>query len=188
MFTPNHEQLLVKALTLTVPSGEGLMIVGLSGAGKSSLLRAIPGLWSTGPGHITRPGGTVMLCLPQQPYLPLGDLRCQLTYPQADNTFSDGDLLQWLARVNLPTLVERFGGLDAELDWARVLSVGEQKRPVFARALLTNPPARWTPPTKICCMASWLRCTSPPSASATTTPLPSTTATPLSCMAMRVGR
>lgn len=139
VFTPNHEQLLVKALTLTVTPGDGLMIVGPSGAGKSSLLRAIAGLWDTGSGHITRPGGGDMLFLPQQPYLPLGDLRCQLTYPQPDNTFSDDDLLQWLARVNLPKLAERFGGLDAELDWARVLSVGEQQRLAFARALLAKP-------------------------------------------------
>jgi putative ATP-binding cassette transporter len=41
--------------------------------------------------------------------------------------------------VNLPTLAERFGGLDAELDWAKLLSVGEQQRLAFARALLTKP-------------------------------------------------
>ena len=41
--------------------------------------------------------------------------------------------------MNLPTLAERFGGLCAELDWARVLSVGEQQRLAFARALLAKP-------------------------------------------------
>jgi putative ATP-binding cassette transporter len=86
VFTPNHEQLLVKALTLTVAPGEGLMIAGPSGAGKSSLLRACAGLWNTGSGLITRPDGTDMLFLPQQPYLPLGNLRCQLTYPQTQST------------------------------------------------------------------------------------------------------
>jgi putative ATP-binding cassette transporter len=80
-----------------------------------------------------------MLFLPQQPYLPLGDLRCQLTYPQTDREVSDEELLSWLDRVNLPTLAERFGGLDAELDWAKVLSVGEQQRLAFARALLAKP-------------------------------------------------
>ncbi len=60
------------------------MVVGPSGAGKSSLLRAIAGLWNMGAGHITRPGGSEMLFLPQQPYLPLGDLRCQLIYPQTE--------------------------------------------------------------------------------------------------------
>jgi putative ATP-binding cassette transporter len=66
-------------------------------------------------------------------------LRCQLPYPQTDRAISDEELLQWLERVNLPTLAERFGGLGAELDWSRVLSVGEQQRLAFARALLAKP-------------------------------------------------
>jgi putative ATP-binding cassette transporter len=41
--------------------------------------------------------------------------------------------------VNLPTLAQRFGGLGVVLDWARVLSVGEQQRLAFARALLAKP-------------------------------------------------
>lgn len=139
VFTPNREQLLVKALTLTVQPGAGLMIVGPSGAGKSSLLRVIAGLWRSGSGMVTRPSGTDMLFLPQQPYLPLGDLRCQLTYPQTGRDISDDELLQWLQRVNLPGLAQRSGGLATELDWARVLSVGEQQRLAFARALIARP-------------------------------------------------
>ena len=139
VFTPNREHLLVQDLTLAVRPGEGLLIVGPSGAGKSSLLRVVAGLWDTGSGDVTRPGGGDMLFLPQQPYLPLGDLRCQLTYPQTERDISDEELLRWLERVNLPTLAQRFGGLGVELDWARVLSVGEQQRLAFARALLAKP-------------------------------------------------
>ncbi|MDB5869684.1 MAG: transporter domain protein, partial [Polaromonas sp.] len=139
VLTPRHEHLLLQEVTLTVSPGQGLLIVGPSGTGKSSLLRVIAGLWDTGSGQISRPAASDMLFLPQQPYLPLGDLRCQLTYPHTERDISEEELLHWLALVNLPTLAERFGGFGAELDWARVLSVGEQQRLAFARALIARP-------------------------------------------------
>ena len=139
VLTPNREHLLLRDLTLNVSPGRGLLIVGPSGAGKSSLLRVVAGLWTTGSGEVKRPADPDMLFLPQSPYLPLGDLRCQLLYPQTEREISDAELQQWLERVNLPTLAERFGGLSAHLDWAKVLSVGEQQRLAFARALLAKP-------------------------------------------------
>ena len=39
----------------------------------------------------------------------------------------------------LPNLAHRVGGLDVELDWPKLLSVGEQQRLAFARLLLTKP-------------------------------------------------
>jgi putative ATP-binding cassette transporter len=139
LFTPRHEHLLIQSLSLQVEPGAGLLIAGASGSGKSSLLRALAGLWTAGSGCVLRPGGEDMLFLPQQPYLPLGDLRSQLLYPQAERDISDAELLLWLERVNLPQLAQRFGGLQAEMDWAHVLSVGEQQRLAFARALLAKP-------------------------------------------------
>ena len=139
VFTPSREHLLLQDLTLSVKPGEGLVIAGASGTGKSSLLRVIAGLWTAGAGVVTRPAGSDMLFLPQQPYLPLGDLRFQLTYPHTERDISDEELLQWLERVSLPALAARLGGLRAELDWARVLSVGEQQRLAFARALIAKP-------------------------------------------------
>ena len=139
LHTPNYDRILVKDLSVTVKPGEGLMIVGESGSGKSSLLRAIAGLWRSGSGTIYRPREDDILFLPQQPYMLLGTLRSQLLYPNHDRSVSDEELLDLLGRVNLPDLAARFGGLDVEMDWHNVLSVGEQQRLGFARLLLTRP-------------------------------------------------
>ena len=137
--TPNQERTLIRNLSLAVDAGQGLMIVGDSGSGKSSLLRAIAGLWYCGSGRILRPNPEDLLFLPQQPYMILGSLRSQLLYPNQDRPIADVDLLRLLERVNLPDLAARFGGLDLDLDWDKLLSVGEQQRIALARVLLTQP-------------------------------------------------
>ncbi len=137
--TPNYQRVLVKDLSLEVLSQQGLLIVGASGGGKSSLLRAIAGLWGSGSGTIARPKLEDLLFLPQHAYLILGSLRRQLLYPGTHSNPTDAELLQVLAAVNLENLAERFGGLDAELDFSKVLSLGEQQRLAFARVLLSKP-------------------------------------------------
>jgi putative ATP-binding cassette transporter len=137
--TPDGARTLVTGLSLTIESGQGLMIVGPSGGGKSSLMRAMAGLWYSGSGTIVRPQLREMLFLPQKPYMIMGTLRSQLLYPNDSRDVSDEELLALLQTVNLPNLTERLGGLDVELDWSTVLSVGEQQRVAFARLLLAQP-------------------------------------------------
>ncbi len=139
LLTPNYERTLVRDLPFSLQPGEGLVIVGNSGSGKSSLLRAIAGLWNAGTGQIIRPALSEIMFLPQRPYMVLGSLRSQLLYPNPENDISESKMRHVLEQVNLPDLPERFGGFEIELDWANLLSLGEQQRLAFARLLLTRP-------------------------------------------------
>lgn len=137
--TPKGQRMLLRDVSLTLEPRQGLVIVGQSGVGKSSLLRAIAGLWSTGEGRIVRPNLSEMLFLPQRPYMVLGTLRDQLLYPNLPKETSHETLCKALEQVNLSDLPGRVGGFDIELDWADVLSLGEQQRLAFARLVLAQP-------------------------------------------------
>ena len=137
--TPNYQRTLVRDISLEIPSGNGLLIMGPSGSGKSSILRAIAGFWNSGTGAIYRPELNEILFLPQKPYMVLGSLRQQLLYPQTNLDISDIEIQEVLEKVNLAKLAERFGGLDVVENWSQVLSVGEQQRVAFARLFLTKP-------------------------------------------------
>ncbi|CAE8636722.1 unnamed protein product [Polarella glacialis] len=82
--TPDGKRPLVENLDLKLGvdgSPKRLLVVGPSGVGKSSVLRAIAGLWTRGHGRVARPPSGSAMFLPQRPYMPLGDLRTQLLYP-----------------------------------------------------------------------------------------------------------
>ncbi len=136
---PRSKRVLIKELTLALKPGDALLITGDSGCGKSSLLRAIAGLWHTGSGVIHHPPAEDFFFLPQQPYLQSGTLRSQLIYPSAHSHLSDEQLLAILEQVHLPHLAKRVGGLGAVHDWEKLLSVGEQQRLAFARVLVHEP-------------------------------------------------
>jgi vitamin B12/bleomycin/antimicrobial peptide transport system ATP-binding/permease protein len=115
---------------------ESTLVVGPSGVGKSTLFRAISGLWPFGSGEIQQPAHARLMLLPQRPYIPIGPLRDALAYPASAANFSDAELHETLSKVGLPSLVER---LDDSDNWQMRLSGGEQQRLAVARALLARP-------------------------------------------------
>jgi ABC-type uncharacterized transport system fused permease/ATPase subunit len=90
--TPDRKRTLIHNLNLELQEGQNLVIVGDSGAGKSSLLRAIAGLWTAGEGQITRPDDGDVYFLPQRPYCAMGTLRDQLLYPSLESG-NEGDFV-----------------------------------------------------------------------------------------------
>ncbi|MFG1934792.1 ABC transporter ATP-binding protein/permease [Mycobacterium sp. NPDC048908] len=136
--TPDGKQL-VKPIDMRLEIGDTLMITGPSGSGKTTLLRSLAELWPFCSGTLTRPcGPNETMFLSQMPYVPLGNLRAVISYPSEEGEIDDRTLQRTLQKVALPHLVDR---LDEVLDWAKVLSPGEQQRIAFARVLLTRPKA-----------------------------------------------
>ncbi len=137
--TPDYKRTLVQDISLEVPTGKGVLLMGPSGSGKSSILRAIAGLWDTGSGCIFRPHIEEIFIIPQRPYMILGSLSAQLLYPHTKRDISNEQLQSCLEKVNLADLATRMGGFDVELNWADILSLGEQQKLAFARLFLANP-------------------------------------------------
>ncbi len=131
---PDGRTLLDNA-ALTIQAGQATIVTGRSGSGKSSLFRAIAGIWPFGSGAISRPPGT-SLFLPQRPYLPLGTLRRAVAYPGDATAIPDAAIHQALTDVGLAPLIPE---LDSDQPWAQRLSGGEQQRIAIARALLLKP-------------------------------------------------
>ncbi len=128
-----HGGRLQENIRLSVAPGDHTLISGPTGTGKSTLARAIAGLWPYGKGEIRIPAGD-FLFLPQKPYLPLGSLKEVLLYPKSEASLEE--LCDGLDAVGLGSFKPRLGEVN---DWARVLSLGEQQRVAILRALLAKP-------------------------------------------------
>ena len=137
--TPDGNRELFGDLSLEVRGGDHLLVTGASGAGKSSLLRAVAGLWDRGEGSVVRPPRNETVFLPQRPYATLGSLRQQLVYPKtvAEAAARDEDLRAALETCRLGRLAA--SDLDTVRDWGDELSLGEQQRLAFARVLVARP-------------------------------------------------
>ena len=123
-------------VSAAINPGQHTLVTGPSGIGKSTLFRALSGIWPFGDGVVEVPAKARQMFLPQRPYLPIGSLRDAVAYPSASRGFTDEEIKAALRDCELPQLAERLEEVD---HWGQRLSIGEQQRLAFARALLNRP-------------------------------------------------
>ena len=128
-------QPLRQGINIEVAPGEAILVQGPTGTGKSTLLRAIAGIWPFGRGRI-RLDKQPAFFIPQKSYTPLGTLRQALLYPNEGTRVTPQKLVEVLHSVGLGHLAGALGEVDL---WSQRLSGGEQQRLAFARVLLADP-------------------------------------------------
>jgi putative ATP-binding cassette transporter len=134
--TLNDGSAVVNEADIEIAPGEKVLVVGESGTGKSTLVRAIAGLWPWGGGEILLNLEGLFL-MPQQPYVPLGTLRRAVTYPLSPETVDEAVVRQTVEAVGLGHFLDRLDEEDTR--WEHIFSGGEKQRLAFARALLHRP-------------------------------------------------
>ena len=136
LLSPGSDHVLLRDLSVSVPHGTRVLIVGPNDAAKVALFRATAGIWENGSGRIVRPGLDSILFLPERPYLSPGTLRDVLV---REGVIGDEQIATVLHGLGLEPVLERTGGLDVERDWDDVLSLGEQQLFSVARVVLAAP-------------------------------------------------
>ncbi|HEY1380499.1 MAG TPA: SbmA/BacA-like family transporter [Gemmataceae bacterium] len=136
--SPRDGRVLVRDLTVDIPHGTRVDVIGPDEEARVALFRATAGLSEAGTGRVTRPGFDDIMFMSERPYLPPGTLRNLLLRTGREAVVADDQLLATLFEVGAEAIVKR-AGLDQEQDWATVLSVTEQQLLTFARVLLAAP-------------------------------------------------
>lgn len=139
LFSAGDSSGLIKNLTVEIPRGTRVQVVGPNEAARVALFRATAGISPVGEGKIVRPPLDAIFFLPQRPYLPPGTLRDVLLRTGQEEVVSDDEIRAALQGADLESVVKRAGGLDVEHDWPAMLSLGEQQVLVLTRLILARP-------------------------------------------------
>ncbi|MBY5905299.1 ABC transporter ATP-binding protein/permease [Rhizobium leguminosarum] len=129
----------VKDLSVSIPIGMRVLITGPAQAARVALFRATAGISFKGSGRIIRPGPDDILFLPQRPYLPTSTLHQILVRNVRSSKIPDDRIIQLLHELNLERVLAQAGGLHAEKDWEKLLSLQEQQLLALVNILLAAP-------------------------------------------------
>lgn len=142
ILAPNGE-IIMKELSFELQQGMNLFIDGPNGSGKTSIFRILGGLWPCFGGELETPGLNNIFFIPQTAYLPAGNLRDQIIYPDSKMDMLrkgvvDKNIEELLAKVELTILVEKWG-LDNPKPWHDIFSGGQRQRVAIARCYYHKP-------------------------------------------------
>ncbi|MFB6636981.1 ATP-binding cassette domain-containing protein [Streptomyces chartreusis] len=136
----------IEDLTLTLPAGSHLAVVGPSGIGKSTLTALVAGLLEPRCGTVRVAGEPVRgagalarrVLIPQEAYVFTGTLAENLAHLRPDPV-PEAELLAAAEAVGLLPLLEALGGPEGRVDPA-ALSAGERQLIALTRARLSHAP------------------------------------------------
>lgn len=150
VFGYDPDEPVLKGISLHIPAGQAVAIVGATGAGKSSLVSLIARFYDVQQGRITLDGVDIrelrqrelrrhVAAVPQDPVCFSGTIASNIRLH--NDAISDAQM-RWAAKtVNAASFIERLpGGYDYEVrERGANLSLGQRQLLAFARALAFNP-------------------------------------------------
>lgn len=148
-YEPGHE--ILKDISLEIPKGKNIAIVGASGAGKSTLVDLIPRFYDVTSGHITIDGTDIsevrtsdlralMGNVNQDPILFNDTIFNNIAFGVEGATQADVEAAAKIANAH-DFIMEKEEGYQTNIgDRGVLLSGGQRQRISIARAILKNPP------------------------------------------------
>ncbi len=146
-----EESPVLNHLSLTIPQGKTVALVGPSGGGKTTLCHLIPRFYEIDSGAITIDGHDIrdlsrdslrknIGMVAQDVFLFTGTIRENIAYGNLDAT--EEEIMEAAKRANIhDTIMKMENGYDTDIGERGVkLSGGQKQRVSIARAFLKNPP------------------------------------------------
>ncbi|TPK99183.1 ABC transporter ATP-binding protein/permease [Mesorhizobium sp. B2-4-12] len=130
----------LSAANLRFRRGEWTFLKGESGCGKTSLIKAINGLWPYGRGTIVFPEGVKSFYAAQEVKLQQVSLKQLVCLPGSEHDHGDAQVAAALHKAGLGDFIEHMAYESREgKSWDQVLSGGQKQKLVVARIILQQP-------------------------------------------------
>jgi putative ATP-binding cassette transporter len=137
---PGGGEAFIETGHLNFGRGEWALLVGASGSGKSSMLKAINGLWPHGCGTVLLSQEMRVYYAAQDVKLPPLSLKELVCLPERAEGYTDTEVIAALAEADLAEFaIDLAAEGKAHQSWDLLLSGGQKQKLILARILLMRP-------------------------------------------------